>query len=118
MSRVIQIPLTDTEYAKLEEKATAAGSTLAQYIKDIVLPGNDFRRWFPELLRRVEAMEMGTKFNIRAVMGTDWISIPKGIRLALGRVFYQHVAASKVTDVSATEMDSAKTQWYKKEAQK
>ena len=116
MPRVVQIPLSDDEFAKLEEKANAEGSSISQYIKDIVLPGNDFRRWFPELLHRVESVSNGTKFNIRSVMGTDWINIPKGVRLALGRGFYKHVAVNKLKNVYATEMDSAKTQWYKAEA--
>ena len=116
MPKVIQIPVSDDEYSMLEEKANAEGSTIAQYVKDIVLPGNDFRRWFPELIRRVNSMPMGTDFNIRAVMATDWVSIPKGIKLALGRVFYQHVDAGRIANVTATQMDSAKTQWYKKEA--
>ncbi len=114
MAKVIQIPVSDDEYAKLEEKANIEGSTIAQYVKDIVLPGNDFRRWFPELINRVNSMKMGTDFNIRAVMATDWVSIPKGIKLALGRVFYQHVDAGKIANVTATHMDSAKTQWYSK----
>ena len=114
MPKVIQILVSDDEYAELEEKANADGSTIAQYVKDIVLPGNDFRRWFPELISRVNLLKTGTDFNIRAVMATDWVSIPKGIKLALGRVFFQHVDAGKVANVTATQMDSAKTQWYTK----
>jgi len=117
MPKVIQVPFSDEEYDKfLEEKAkaNASDSTDAQFIKDVILPANDFRRWFPELLQRVDALENGTAFNIRAVMATDWVNIPKGIRLALGRVFFQHVDANKVENVTATQMDSAKTQWYVK----
>lgn len=117
MSKVIQVVLSDAEYEKFLEskvKAKADDSSDAQFIKDIILPSNDFRRWFPELLRRVELMDNGTQFNIRAVMATDWVNIPKGIRLALGRVFFQHVDSNKVNNVRVTEMDSAKTQWYVK----
>lgn len=115
MTRVLQVTLTEEEYADLEQKAIAEGCTINQYVKNVIFPNNDFKKWFPELLRRINAMPRGTKFNIRAVMGTDWAVIPKGIRLALGRVFYQNVAANKVEDVRATEPDSAKTQWYIKE---
>ena len=115
MSRVLQITLTDDEYAELEQRATVEGSTINQYVKNIIFPNNDFKKWFPELTRRVNDMPMGTEFNIRAVMATDWSVIPKGIRLALGRVFYQHVAANKIKNIRATEPDSAKTQWYIKE---
>ena len=114
MPKVIQIPVSDDEYTELVEKANAEGSTIAQYIKNIVFPGNDFRRWFPELINRVNSLAMGTDFNIRAVMATDWANIPKGIKLALGRVFFQHVDVGRIANVAATQMDSAKTQWYTK----
>ena len=114
MARVIQIPVSDREYEQLAEKANAEGSTIVRYIKDIVIPGNDFQRWFPELLNRVNSLEIETEFNIRAVMATDWVNIPKGIKLSLGRVFYQHVDSGRVANVTPLCMDSAKTQWYQK----
>ena len=118
MPRVIQIPVTQAEYEKLEEKANAEGSTITRYIKDIILPENDFRRWFPELLMRVNSLEIGTEFNIRAVMGTDWLNIPLGIKLALGRVFFKQVIAGRIVNVTTTQADSAKTQWYTKKEDK
>jgi alkylated DNA nucleotide flippase Atl1 len=118
MPKVIQVLFSDDEYAKfLEEKVRqkAEGSTDAQFIKDIIIPNNDFKRWFPELLRRVDLIEFGTLFNIRAIMATDWVNIPKGVRLALGREFFRSLDSEKVKDISVGEKDSAKTQWYIKE---
>jgi len=117
MPRVIQVPFSDDEYEKFiteKAKANAENSSDAQFIKDVVLPNNDFRRWFPILLKRVDELSYGTNFNIRAVMGTDWVNIPKGIRLALGRVFFQHVHADNGINAKATALDSAKVQWYVK----
>jgi len=115
MAKVIQVTLTDEEYVELEQKALAEGNTINQYLKNLAFPNNDFKRWFPDLLRRVDAMSGGTEFNIRAVMAVDWLVIPRGIRLALGRVFFQHVDAGKIENVTATEPDSSRVQWYIKE---
>ena len=115
MPKVIQIAVTDAEYSELSKKAAAMGFTISRYVKLQILPNEDFKKWFPELILRVNKLPSGTPFNIRAVMGTDWTIIPKGIKLALGRVFFQHVAAVKVNNVKATEPDGSKTQWYIKE---
>jgi len=118
MAKVIQVPFSDMEYAKfLEEKinAGAEGNTDAQFIKDVLFPNSDFSKWFAELLRRVEALSNMTRFNIRAVMGTCWVEIPKDIRLRLGRIFYNYVVAGKVANVRDTEKGNDKTQWYIKE---
>jgi hypothetical protein len=117
MAKVVQVAFSDDEYTQLLEekkKANAEGYTDAQYIKSTILPDDDFDKWFPELLRRVDAMKTGTKFNIRAVMATDWVDIPKVIRLRLGRVFYNHVVAGKVEFVRDTVKGNDKTQWYQK----
>lgn len=112
MSKIVQITFTDEQYSELESQA--GDQKIQHYIIKQLFPDNDFERWFPELLFRVKKIPKGMKFNISAVLGTDWINIPKGIRLSLGRVFYQHVAANKISEVKAIEQDSAKTQWYQK----
>lgn len=113
MSKVVQITFTDEQYAELEKRA--GHLTIQHYIIGREFPQNDFTKWFPELLSRVSKIQSGTKFNIKAVFGTDWINIPKGVRLSLGRAFFKHVNTNKVPGVRAIEPDKAKTQWYMKE---
>ncbi|MDD2972559.1 MAG: DUF1413 domain-containing protein [Lachnospiraceae bacterium] len=112
MSKVINITLTDEEYEELNIKAQDV--TVNQFIKNILFPNNDFNKWFPELKKRVEELSDNTQFNIRIVMATDWMKIPKGIRLALGRVFYQQVDCGNIDSVRVLELDANKTQWYEK----
>jgi len=117
MAKVVQVALSDDEYARFlaeKKKANAEGFADAQYIKSIILPDDGFDKWLAELLCRVAGLKAGTKFNIRAVMATDWVLIPKPIRLRLGRVFYNHVAAGKVKYVKETAKGNDKTQWYQK----
>jgi hypothetical protein len=111
-SRVIQISFSDTEYTHLQAKAKAEGMTIALYIKNKVLEDTEFNKWFRELLERVSRIRPGTTFNIKAVMSTDWVNIDRGVRLAMGRAFYNYVVASKVEGVRPTHKDSANVQWY------
>ena len=116
MSRVIQVSFTDKEFADLERFAQEEGVTISHFIKGKVLEDTEFQRWFHELLLRVGRIPKDTAFNIKAVFGTDWISISKGVRLALGRSFYNYVNAGKVPGIMPTEKDSASTQWYRRVA--
>jgi len=113
-SRVIQISLSDAEYAHLEAMAMAEakGMRVALYVKNKVLGNTEFRRCFDELLERVSRRKPGTSFNIRMVLDTDWANIDRGVRLAMGRAFYNAVVAGKVEGVSPTKKDSANVQWY------
>ncbi len=111
-SKVIQICFSETEYAHLEAKADAEGMTIALYIKNKVLEDTEFKKWFRELLERVSRIKPGTPFNIKMVLSTDWANIDRGVRLAMGRAFYNYVLAGKVEGVSPTQKDSANVQWY------
>jgi len=116
MGKVVQLSLTDKEYENLEQRAGKEGVSVPFYIKSIILEDTEFQKWFKDLLSRVAQIPKGD-FNLKSVFGiADWSSIPKGVRLALGRAFYNHVVANKIPDVIATEKDSANTQWYRKES--
>lgn len=114
MTKVIQISFTEGEFEHLERRAEEEGSSVALYIKNRVLEDTEFQKCFGELLTRVSRIKVGTKFNIKAVFGTDWTNITKGVRLAMGRAFYNYVKAGKVSNITALpNKDSANTQWYK-----
>ena len=115
MSKLVQVSFTDSEYEELEQRAKKEGVSITHLIKSGVLQNTEFQKWFDELIRLVNQTENGKAFNVKAVLGIEWAGINKGVRLALGRAFYNHVIAGKVTNVKATEKDSAHTQWYKKE---
>ena len=114
MGKVIQVSVTDTEYAELEKKAKEHGFSIPRYLVSQSLPDNDFKKWYPELISRVNALESGTIFNIREVFATDWKDIPKGIKLALGRVFYKNILEKDISDVAILDKNDTKIQWYEK----
>jgi len=112
MSKVLQISFSDDEYSKIEEEANDVGISIMQYAKGKILAGGEFQKRYNELLNAVIAMRDETKFNIKAVFGLQWASMPKGVRLALGREFYKQVTAGSVSFVEPTSKDAANTQWY------
>ena len=111
-NKVVQISFSEAEYTHLEKLAEADGATVALYIKNKVLENTEFKKWFQELLVRVSRIQTGKTFNIKMVMATDWPNIDRGVRLAMGRAFYNYVTAEKVTNVQPTQKDSANVQWY------
>jgi len=118
MSKVIQISLSDNEYSEIEEAANNAGISIMQYAKGKILAGGEFQKRYNELLSAVSTMDDETKFNIKAVFGVQWVSIPKGVRLGLGREFYKQVTAGTVSFVKPTAKDATNTQWYIKKEEK
>lgn len=110
--KVVQISFSEAEYAHLEKQAKVEGVTVTLHIKNKVLDDTEFKNCFKELLARVSRIKPNTPFNIKLVFSTDWLNIQKGVRLALGRAFYNYVVAGKVVGVTATKKDSASVQWY------
>lgn len=111
-NKVVQISFSENEYAHLEAKAEEEGATVSLYIKNKVLENTEFKKWFNELLDRVLRIKSGTRFNIKMVLATDWVNIERGIRLAIGRAFYNYVVSGKIISVKPIEKDSANIQWY------
>lgn len=118
MSKNVQLTLSDEQYEELERRAGTL--SVQQYLIGREFPQNEFDKWFPILLERVnEIPNDGRQFTIREVMSTDWGLISKGIKLSLGRVFFQHVVDQdemrRVKNVRPMEPDKSKTQKYVKE---
>lgn len=114
MSNTVQISFTKEELNYLENLAKREDLTVPLYIKTKVLENTEFNKYFKELKEKVNRIKPGTEFNIKAVFGTDWLNIPKGVRLALGRIFYKYVAENNIK-VTIKQKDASNTQWYIKE---
>lgn len=108
--RTLTLTLSAKQYSELEERAGKL--SIQQYLIAKEFPNNDFNLWFPELIKRVDKLPAGIKFNLKIIMSTDWIGIPRGIKLALGRVFYKNVAEGNIENVVAIISEEAQIQWY------
>jgi hypothetical protein len=109
----VQLLFTEKEYEQLQTKANKHGLTVSLYIKSEVLQGDDFGNYYSELIRKVENLDSGTPFNIKALFGVEW-TMSKGIKLNLGKTYYNRVAEGVITNVKATGKDSSNVMWYKK----
>ena len=115
--KVIQVIVQDNEYESLSKRALAGGwPSVAEFIKAEMLPDNDFKKWFPVLMSQAERLPSGTTFTVSTLLGADWESIPKGVRLALGRVYYSQVAGKKIPGIkSAGNKNSSSQRYFKQE---
>ena len=110
----IQLLLNDVEYAHVTAAAAKQGVPVPVYIRSRILDEeNEFTRAYAETLRRVEASPIGTKFNLKALFGTDW-TMSRGTKLTLGKAFYDMVSSGTVTMAEAKGKDSSNIMQYKR----
>lgn len=108
----IQLLLNDDEYAHIAEAAEKRGIPVLAHIRALLLGTEDaFAATYADTLRRVEALTPGTKFSLKTLFGTDW-TMPRGIKLTLGRAFYDMVDGGKVTAAKALGKDSSNIMQY------
>jgi hypothetical protein len=70
--------------------------------------------YYIELISRTQKINENTKFSIKLLFGTDWLNIPKGIKLALGRKFYKEVSEKIIKNINYLYKDSSNTAFYVK----
>lgn len=110
----VQILFTKEDFEQLQKEADKVGLTVPLYIKGKVLKKEDFFNYYHELLRKVNALHSGTKFNIKALFGVEW-TMRKGIKLNLGKTFFGQVNRGIVKNVRCLGKDSSNVMWYEKE---
>ena len=109
----VQLLFTGDEFADLQQKANLYGLTVPLYIKSVVVEGYEFGSYYRALLEKVEALPAGTRFNIRALFGVDW-TMGRGIKLNLGKTFYNRIADGVISNVVPVGKDSSNVMWYEK----
>jgi hypothetical protein len=109
----VQLLLTQEEYESLKKNADKQGLTVPCYIKSVVLEDDYFYGFYKKLLDKVEQLPSGTKFNIKALFGVEW-TMPKGIKLTLGRTYFNRVNKGIIDNVIATGKDSSNVMWYER----
>ena len=109
----VQLLLTPDEYTSLKENADAQGLTVPCYIKSMVLEKDTFYEYYKQLLDKVEALPQGTKFDIKSLFGVEW-TMPRGIKLSLGRTYLNRVHKGIIQNVEAIGKDSSHVMWYRR----
>ena len=109
----VQILLTEDEFKILQTEADKYGLTVPLYIKSEVLKNDDFGTAYRQLIEKVDKLPSGTRFNIRALFGVEW-TMSKGVKLNLGKTYYNRVKNGVITNALALDKDSSNIQWYEK----
>ena len=111
----VQILLTTEEYAQIQKEADKLGLTVPLFIKCTVLKDDIFWGVYKKLIAKVNALPVGTEFNIKSLFGVEWnMGINKEIKLKLGKTFFGHVNSQVVKNVECIGKDSSNIMWYKR----
>ena len=110
----IQILLNDDEYAVVVAAAEKQGVPVLVYIRSLLLgEADEFSNAYMETIERVEALAPGTKFNLKALFGTDWTQ-SRGTKLTLGKTFYEMVESGYVKTAKVLGKDSSNIMQYER----
>lgn len=109
----VQLLFTEEEYEELQKKADKVGLTVPLYIKGEVVQGDDFSTAYRKLNKKVEDLPSGTRFNIKSLFGVEW-TMSKGVKLNLGKTYYNRVSQGVITNVAPVGKDSSNVMWYEK----
>lgn len=109
----VQLLFTEEEFLELKESADKLGTTVPLYIKSKVLNNDVFGTYYKELIEKVENLKPLTKFNIKSLFGVEW-TMEKGIKLNLGKTYYNSVSDGIITNVKPLGKDSSNVMWYEK----
>ncbi|MGN1002423.1 MAG: single-stranded DNA-binding protein [Oscillospiraceae bacterium] len=109
----VQILFTAEEYAKLKAEADKLGLTVSLYIRGEMLREDGFTEAYQKLIKKVEALPTGTRFNIRSLFGVEW-TMSRGVKLNLGKTYYSRVRDGVFSNVRIQGKDSSNVMWYEK----
>lgn len=97
----VQLLFTSDEYENLKIEADKVDLTVPLYIKSEI-----FGTCYRALIEKVETLNSGTKFNIKALFGVEW-TMSRGIKLNLRKTFYGHVNSGSIKNVEKIRRDSS-----------
>lgn len=111
MPRIVSVTLTDGEYEKAEKKAEECGLKVTQYVKRFLIGDVEFEERYNYLIKRSKEMPEDCVFTVKS-MFKDWEEISKGVKLSLGRNFYELVKNEKVEGVFDNGKNASNVQLY------
>jgi hypothetical protein len=117
--RIISIGVTENEFQEIQSYAQEQNMSVSMYCKSILIPTTKFCQYYKRLLKKIKELPSSSlKFTIRDLWKTeDWDTIPKGIKLAMGRQFYSEVDKRLIKNINIEGYGSAKTMQYSKHVQ-
>lgn len=109
----------ETQYEEYEEvlvKSKAIGLSVAQYVKKYPISVDDFDSRYSYLKEQALLQPAGVPFTVMSLFD-DWDTIPRGVKLSLGRNFYHLVKreTQELIQIKPAGKTSSNVQLYVKE---
>lgn len=116
MAVTVSVTLTDEEYEEVLVKSKAIGLSVAQYVKKYPISVDDFDSRYSYLKEQALLQPAGVPFTVMSLFD-DWDTIPRGVKLSLGRNFYHLVKreTQELIQIKPAGKTSSNVQLYVKE---
>jgi hypothetical protein len=114
--KIISFGVTFEEYKNIEADAKNEGMSISMFCKSKIL-NTVFYEYYQLLLKKVNELPANNsiKFAISDLFEYDqWCIIPKGIRLSIGKQFFNMVKNKTIKNVYIEGFGTSKTMRYSK----
>jgi len=113
--KIISFGVSIQEFNKIQDKAKLRNMSIAMYCKSIILSESEFTKYYDYLIDKIKIFPPNVTFTIRDIIKDEmWNTIPKGIKLAIGRQFYSQVNSKIIDNINIEGYGAAKTMRYSK----
>jgi hypothetical protein len=113
--KIISFGVSIQEFNKIQDRAKQENMSIAMYCKSIILPESEFTKYYDYLIDKIKTFPPNITFTIRDIMKDEmWNTIPKGVKLAIGRQFYSQVHSRIIDYIDIVGYGAAKTMRYSK----
>ena len=113
MSVTVSVTLTNDEYEKAMKEAEAKGLSISQYVKRFAIGSDEFDSRFEFLKKAALEQNVGKRFTVMSLFD-DWDEIEKGVKLTLGRAFFNLVKKGDLEGVEDAGKGVSNIQLYRR----
>jgi hypothetical protein len=113
--KIISFGVTFEEYKNIDSEAKNAGMSISMFCKSKILD-TAFYENYQLLLKKVSNLPSSiTKFSVSDLFDNEqWKNIPRGVRLSIGKQFYNMVKNHIIKNIKIEGFGTSKTMRYSK----
>ncbi|MCP1110902.1 single-stranded DNA-binding protein [Ohessyouella blattaphilus] len=117
MSKSISVTLTNDEYENFKKEADGLGLTLGKLARMRLMSDTSFEETYDRLKHLASIAPPSIPFTVMSLFDEDdWRNnFDTGLKLSLGRTFYNYVRGNKMTSVVITKKNSSNVQQYQRD---
>jgi len=113
--KIISFGVSTGEFNEIKKEAKLRNMSISMYCKSIIFSESEFTKYYNYLIDKIKMFPPNVIFTIRDIIEDEmWGTIPKGIKLAIGRQFYSQVNSKIIDNINIEGYGAAKTMRYSK----